>query len=449
MQVQPNSNRLALFYQVLDFTPVISPLKNLTEIFIKAVKPKLFSPTSSYGFHMHNKTFQRCAVLTVGLSAVTALIAFAFYKYYPFEPGRLSKEELLEQVLNGCNPKDMLTLADIYYADKNFEEAYTLYVKVYSMLGVTRAAHRMATMLLEGKVTIKNLKVEKRIFKADEQQIFKQLIEGTGVEENIREDARIALKLVQLQKLKEEAEKGNPEAMFALGNHFFLEQGPHFNLVEAKKWFTLAVDKKHPLATERLQAIIREEKDEYIIEKVKEMSLPENGLVEYYKNAAQSGHKAGMYRFAIKSLNMESPNKETALAYLKQAAEGGYTLAMLAYAQQLDFNKKDTLMEALKYFDLGIKKGAFSIYEEVRNATDEAKKYLRDKATKAIAKLDSQTEKRKFIDMYWALGSIYGILGEEENARVWFEEGGQLGSEPCQKGYEGLKQKKDQTIQNK
>ena len=185
MQIQSTNLFFRLTYRFLDYTPFISPVKNLTDIFIKTiVRPEINSHASSYTQHLMSKTKTECTGLAVALGTVSALICFLAFKV-------LMKDSKVPDI------------------EKR-----------------------------EASLTERESNLSKREATLAAKQKDKQVDElGTvqNSDSRLKEDPETCL-------LKQKAERGDVEAMVQLGNRYSdIKKGSDF--VQAARWFQKAASK--------------------------------------------------------------------------------------------------------------------------------------------------------------------------------------------------------------
>ena len=296
MRILPSldSSRVYLF---LDYTPFISPIKNLVDIYIKTVvRPEIALKPSPYTVHLFSKSLSKCVFL-LAAGTLSSLIFWHVAKRYFKQQEEDPELNRLQKLAKGGSVEHLIELGKYYLNAQvgiNFQEAIKWF-KIASENGSNDAKFILACLEYE----------------------------GNGFPRN--ESAAI-------QILKELANQNHGSSCFMLGemsgsndSEFWFKKGAEMGHMDSIHAYALLLKSKSPLEASK-----------------------------WFREGACEGHIGCMYEYGL-SLKESAP--EAAKDWLKKCAVQEHLEAIFAYGELLDPSNPKEIEEVVNFYLKAIENG--------------------------------------------------------------------------------------------
>lgn len=227
--------------------------------------------------------------------------------------------------------------------------------------------------------------------------------------------AEVYDELGELSKIKREAKLGQLDAQFKLGKRYEKGEGLDQSDIEALKWYEKAAAQGHEQASLATGFFYRHGRG---------TSIDQDKALTYYKKAADLGnlmaaHNLGLiYREKSHTPTTASDTLRKAKQWFAMAASGGVKSAQLNLAKIYITEAEESPNQSLNKYSKAQKLLKRAQSSAQKRVADEAKKYLKNLATKLPPELKKRTRKQ----LHWISlpsGSfLMGDLEGNEDAKV-------------------------------
>ena len=266
-----------------------------------------------------------------------------------YDFGLETNEELGMQMLQKAAEEDqsnaMFSMSLCYYhgkhTEQDYEQAFALVAQSMEQEATAGKARLLADMYMEGKGVEQNYKRAAAYYQyATDNGDFEAASklaglykEGKGVEQNAQMALRLVLRSNELMRwqlfgimpltvARNEAAKGDPAAMFQIGNRYQEGDGVEQNMEKAVEWWKKADEKGHTDATYNLGVYYQGQED-----------LP--NAVKYLEKAISQGSIAACHILGSCYLRHDDVegNVQKGMDLLETAAQKGYAESQLDLAR--------------------------------------------------------------------------------------------------------------------
>ena len=186
------------------------------------------------------------------------------------------------------------------------------------------------------------------------------------------------------ESMKIEAEQGDVEAQFELGNLYYNGEGVEQDYTEAVKWFRLAAEQGNASAQCRLGVCYLGEYG--VIQDRKE-------AVKWFRLAAEQGDASAQWNLGYcYSWGAGVQDYKEAMKWYKLSAEQGHVIAQ--YSLGLSYWNGQDFKEAFKWFLLVSSNSTGEVFDEASKSRDDARKELTQSQIEEATREAEEIQKR-------------------------------------------------------